>query len=270
MNWTRALLAALLVLLFAPAAAPAAPSGGNFLLGCDVHTVSRDDPIVFPGQPGAAHMHAFAGGQPVDAFSFFGSLVLGDTSCQFPGNKSAVWTPLIVSAAGEYIEPTNHSIYYRGTDREASTLFPFPMGLEHVHHRVTGYRCLNSNLTRHFIPPSCGGAGIEMSTYFPQCWTGDGVKDNPLGSCDDAHPINVPQIQVLTYWPPEAAGGHVDPEADHMHVDYMFAWNPYAMDDVIRKCLNTGISCRVRETGEVYDFGSPLPKTVVIPAGTYE
>jgi hypothetical protein len=240
---------------------------GDFLVGCPTHTVSHDDPIRHFGEPGVAHEHTFAGGNPVDAFTTFGQLAFGNTSCVFPGNKTAVWSPSIETPLGMKVHPTFHNLYYRANSRESSTLFPLPMGLQHVREDVTGYRCLNSNITRATIPTDCGGAGIEMSTYFPQCWTGHEVTGDPLGPCDSAHPVNVPQIQVLTVWPPEAVGGHVDPAADHMHVDYMMGWNPYAMDDVMRRCLLANRKCRVRSTGEVYDFST---KATLIPAGTYQ
>lgn len=260
-----ALLVAVLAMAFA-SSAHAAPATGDFLVACPVHTISHDDPIVFPGQPGVNHEHAFAGAQPIDAFSFFGNMLEAGTSCMFPGNKSGVWTPVIISPTGERVYPLSDNLYYRGTGREASTLYPFPLGLQHIRHDITGYRCTNSNITRGYIPTDCGGAGIEMSTYFPQCWTGREVTGDPLGPCDADHPVNVPQLQVLTSWPPQAVGGQVDPEAGHMHVDYLEGWNPYALDDIMRGCLHANIKCRVRSTGEVFDFGT---KAVVIPAGTY-
>src|SRR5262245_12442502 len=52
---------------------------------------SNDDPIVFPGQTGAAHTHDFFGNRSVDANSTVESLMGEPTSCAAAGDTAAYW-----------------------------------------------------------------------------------------------------------------------------------------------------------------------------------
>ena len=48
--------------------------GVNFIENCRFSHQAPDDPIVFPGKPGASHQHTFVGNRTTNAFSSFGSL----------------------------------------------------------------------------------------------------------------------------------------------------------------------------------------------------
>ena len=89
-----------LVLVLAAALGPAAlagdePSGNgvsradlvgvNFIENCRFSHQAPDDPIVFPGKPGASHQHTFVGNRTTSAFSSFGSLRSGSTTCMRAG-----------------------------------------------------------------------------------------------------------------------------------------------------------------------------------------
>jgi len=58
-------------LLIIPQAYDSAPDPvvGAFRTECRYSHVSFDDPIVYPGQPGAAHLHAFYGNTAMDAYT---------------------------------------------------------------------------------------------------------------------------------------------------------------------------------------------------------
>ena len=49
--------------------AASAGNRGNFAVACPYSHSLMDDPIVYPGQPGASHMHDFFGNVATDAFS---------------------------------------------------------------------------------------------------------------------------------------------------------------------------------------------------------
>ncbi|MCC1498298.1 DUF1996 domain-containing protein [Alcanivorax sp. 1008] len=80
---------------------PVDPQGwrGIFRINCDFAHSSYDDPIVFPGQPGAAHLHRFYGNTLVDAHTTMTSLYTqGESSCQ--GNLlnlSSYWMPALLA-----------------------------------------------------------------------------------------------------------------------------------------------------------------------------
>ena len=56
--------------------APSASAGDSvgWIVKCDFHHRSMDDPIVFPREPGAAHRHDFFGNKGTNAFSTYRSL----------------------------------------------------------------------------------------------------------------------------------------------------------------------------------------------------
>src|SRR5919197_133805 len=69
-------------LLGLPAPAAAAGPPGQFVVRCPYSHSLMDDPIVFPGQPGASHMHDFFGNESVNAFSTMASMLAGQTTCR--------------------------------------------------------------------------------------------------------------------------------------------------------------------------------------------
>ena len=54
--------------------------GVNFVENCRFSHELPDDPIVFPGTPGASHQHTFVGNRTTNASSTFGSLRSGPTT----------------------------------------------------------------------------------------------------------------------------------------------------------------------------------------------
>ena len=69
--------------------------GVNFIENCRFSHQAPDDPIVFPGKPGASHQHTFVGNRTTDAFSSFGSLRSGSTTCMRPDDTAAYWVPTL-------------------------------------------------------------------------------------------------------------------------------------------------------------------------------
>jgi hypothetical protein len=69
----------------------------GFQVNCFYSHRLKDDPIVFPGTPGAAHMHDFFGNRSTDAFSTTASLRAASTNCQNSDDKSGYWAPTLYS-----------------------------------------------------------------------------------------------------------------------------------------------------------------------------
>src|SRR5437899_1667298 len=74
----------------APAAA--GTTGGGFFLDCFYSHAAPDDPIVFPGAPGASHLHEFFGNRSVNATSTYDSLGTS-TTCRLLPDASGYWNP---------------------------------------------------------------------------------------------------------------------------------------------------------------------------------
>jgi hypothetical protein len=87
---------------------------GAFRFICMPGHLSNDDPIVFPRQPGAAHLHQFFGNTKADAYSTYRSLrTSGDSTCMSPLNRSAYWMPAMLDGVGHVVRPDYVSIYYK-------------------------------------------------------------------------------------------------------------------------------------------------------------
>lgn len=104
-----------------------APSNGagsaGFRFICGAGHLSYDDPIVYPGQPGASHLHQFYGNLSVDAKTTYASLrAKGDSTCNSTGtgdgrgqasNRSAYWMPALLDGAGNVVQPNYVVGYYK-------------------------------------------------------------------------------------------------------------------------------------------------------------
>jgi hypothetical protein len=100
------------------------PSAGQLL---------KDDPIVYPGQPGASHLHMFIGNTGANASSTYDSLrTTGGSSCDNQGqswaiNRSSYWTPAMLDGVGNAVLPDYVMVYYKRfppRDRAASARWP--------------------------------------------------------------------------------------------------------------------------------------------------
>ena len=109
-------------MLTAPGAIPPAPAPGDweadgaFRLLCNWSKMSYDDPIVYPGQAGAAHHHTFFGNTAIDANTTSENIrSKGNASCRGGTiNLSGYWTPsMIDTASGKPIAPKVLLIYYK-------------------------------------------------------------------------------------------------------------------------------------------------------------
>ena len=175
---------------------------GQFRILCAVSHWSTEDPVVFPDQPGAGHLHMFFGNPTADAFSTGESLAAaGAGTCQGgPLNRSAYWMPAMIDGSGHVVVPEAITLYYK-SHRPDQVSGPFPTGTQLVAGLEADGRmnstfraserlswgCYNpsigvSTLPRNTIPgtasPPCpAGWPIQASIQFPQC-----LAVNPDGS----------------------------------------------------------------------------------------
>ena len=71
---------------------------GAFRTVCDFSHMAFDDPIVYPGQPGRSHLHAFFGNTGTDGNSTAESIAgSGNSTCRGGTvNRTAYWAPAII------------------------------------------------------------------------------------------------------------------------------------------------------------------------------
>lgn len=98
-----------------PAAKSAKPDVvGAFRFNCGPGQLSWNDPIVYPGQTGRAHLHQFFGNLDADANSTYASLRRsGKSTCRNELNRSAYWIPALLDGKGNAVRPNSVVIYYK-------------------------------------------------------------------------------------------------------------------------------------------------------------
>ena len=98
-------------------AGPSIDEVGAFRISCAGGQLLKDDPIVYPGQAGASHLHQFWGNTGTNANSTYTSLrTTGQTTCGYaaaPVNRSAYWMPAMLDGAGNAVKPYFINTYYK-------------------------------------------------------------------------------------------------------------------------------------------------------------
>ena len=239
--------------------------GVNFVETCRFSHMASDDPIVFPGTSGASHHHTFVGNTTTDAFSTFGSLRAGGTTCRRQADTAAYWMPTL--RQGETaIAPTHATIYYRrGTLDEVET---FPNGFRMIAGdamatapqglRITFWNCgIAGGLAPSSSIPTCPsvrGSSLRLHVRFPSCWDGKSLDSFDhkshmayamRGRCPATHPVAVPAIAVIFRYPtlggPDfslSSGGQYS-----AHADFFNAWRPGELKKLVNDCLNALVHC---------------------------
>jgi hypothetical protein len=239
--------------------------GVNFIEDCRYSHQAPDDPIVFPGKPGASHLHTFVGARTTNAFSTFGSLRSGGTTCRRQDDTAAYWVPALYEGASQVL-PLAATIYYRrGTLAEVS---PFPNNLRMIagdatatspqSMRVTFWSCgVASGVERSASVPTCPdarGSFLRLHIRFPECWDGRRL-DSPdhrshmayavRGACPSSHPVAVPQITQIYRYPTRGGEGFSLSSGGvySAHADFVNAWKPGALRTLVDDCLNALVHC---------------------------
>lgn len=247
----------------------AGPQGAvpQFVVECGYSHAAMDDPIVYPGQPGASHLHVFFGNREVDAHSTTESLLTGTTTCDQSEDLAAYWAPALLDD-GELVEPVKTIAYYRpGLGVDPSTVQAYPPGFQVVAGNaaatsaqpvsIVAWSC-GVGITREATPPECPEQRhLRLIVTFPDCW--DGVRlDSPDhhahvayssgGACPADWPVPVPQLQLSIEYPVTgptdglmlASGGLLSG-----HADFMNGWEQPELERQVALCLHREVVCGV-------------------------
>ncbi|MEU8386719.1 MULTISPECIES: DUF1996 domain-containing protein [Micromonospora] len=227
-----------------------------------------DDPIVFPGLPGASHMHSFFGSTVTNAKTTLPDLVNSPTTCNPRVDVSSYWVPTLYRD-NVAVEPAIATFYYLGEGVRADVVAntqPFPLGLRLVagNAKATGpndsiarWSCLHAG----HVPPSkdfvnCpSGTMLESYLDFPQCWNGRDL-DSPdhkshlaypvNQACPSTHPVHVPKLRQVLRYPVTG-----DPSRFRlasgpgytMHGDFFNAWPVAELARRVQDCIRPVIKC---------------------------
>jgi hypothetical protein len=230
---------------------------------------AADDPIVFPGQPGASHHHTFLGNEGVDANSTLDSLAaITATTCDPDVDISSYWVPTLFED-GQPVEPQSATFYYLGeglSDGLVAQTQPMPRGLQIVAGNAMAagpddtsrarWSCLHAGevgSSKDFV--SCpAGSALESYLDFPQCWDGARLRTNdqshmayPVGGeCPDTHPVQVPKLRQVLRYPVNGDPSNLALASGPgytMHGDFFNVWPEDEMAQRVRDCIRPVVKC---------------------------
>lgn len=193
------------------------PPTGMFGSPCALSHRAPDDPLVFPGKPGASHMHDFYGSSKTDAFTTNANDLVGATSCDVSSDVSGYWIPTLYTLrAGvdpatlpsatnstphqsfldrnyDAVRPDDFVVYYRQSAEDPRDVQPFPTGLKMIagwqaeegtapesFYGVARFGCEGTRTVSTDDFPECRDDSRLVATVdFPDCWDGTRLESFP-------------------------------------------------------------------------------------------
>lgn len=204
---------------------------GIFRINCDFSHSSYDDPIVFPGQDDAAHLHRFYGNTLVDEKTTMESLYTqGESSCQ--GNLlnlSSYWVPALLAPVydqitGERELDENGDPAWQvvpavvGNDDEAHEVFYYSAGvddLESIQPIPPGLRMIAGD---HMTMPG-DEQDSAIARWHCQTWESDDAT-NPLFSATIPECEEPDRVRMDLFFPSCWDGINLDSDDHRSHMAY--------------------------------------------------
>lgn len=238
------------------------PEQGQFASRCAHSHAATDDPIVFPGEAGAAHLHEFFGATTTAFDSTPESLRASDTSCIAAGDTAAYWVPALYDGDRRVV-PFAATAYYLTWGKDPATIQPFPADLQMIAGpdpaEAIRWTCVGRD--GQTVPagvgvPQCDGdEALAVRIHFPDCWNGTDL-DAPdhrshmayalAGSCPDSHPVPVPRLRLNLVYAASDGGDDVTLSSggpETMHADFVNAWDQEVLEGLVADCLQAATRC---------------------------
>ena len=247
-----------------------------FVTRCNFSHRNMDDPIVFPGQPGAAHSHDFFANRSTKYNSTYESLrtfsgtttaTKSGTTCVNPDDKSAYWIPTMSwtnNSGTRTLKASTAHFYYRSGGKPPQDVQPPPAGLKVVPNTHVNWRCAGITAVSPSPPTRCSSGTLVVSIRFPDCLaedsTGQMLTDSadhrshmayavnqPNGTklCPDTHPNPIATLTMEVKFKIGTASGTVMLSSDHgappgstMHADFFNAWDQDKLTALVESCIN--------------------------------
>lgn len=240
-------LATVALTLLLLAAFPVPAQASSFIISCPYVKTLSDDPIVFPGQPGASHSHDFFGNTSTDANSTPATLAGQPTSCANTGDTAAYWAPSLY-LNGAQVKPSRIKAYYYR--KVAGTLSPYPDGFSMIagnshatavqSTKVVYFGCGNgSGISKKTAPPDCTGHSsfLEVHILFPDCWDGTNLAYSTMngGACPSSYTTHFPQLVIAEFFPGSNFLGATLASGPSYteHADYISVWKAGVLEGLI-------------------------------------
>jgi hypothetical protein len=218
---------------------------GAFRFVCGAGQLLRDDPIMFPGQPGKSHLHQFYGNLSANGNSTYGSLrASGASTCGNPAgtpvNRSAYWMPALLDGLGHVIQPDQTVVYYKRypatswqcTDgRVANGCLPLPNGLRYIFGRDMSNLAAPPTGSFHFLcydPANSQGSVSTLAAALVNCRAGAQlVATINAPSCWDGKRLDSANHRDHVAYMVDSHNGYVKCPDDHPYVIPEFTMNTY-------------------------------------------
>ena len=240
---------------------------GQFVVECPFSHALPDDPIVYPNDAGASHLHVFFGNVASNADATLDSLLGQGTTCEQQQDTASYWAPALLDN-GQLIEPVKSVAYYRaGVGIDPTTVVAFPPGLlmiagdamatEAQPTSVVAWSCGSGGM-RDELPPSCPeDRGLRIDITFPDCWDGknldvDGHRTHmhysSNGKCPSSHPVSVPQLIFSVAYPVHGDASQLQLASGGLmtgHADFINSWDQEKLEEEVALCIGRDIVCGV-------------------------
>jgi hypothetical protein len=266
-RWCAAAVLGIGVLGVMSPSAALASAHGQFRVSCPYSHSKTDDPIVFPAQPGASHMHDFFGNNSVDAFTDESSLRAATTTCSSNDDLSGYWEPEMIISGTPRPAP-KMTIYYVGN----ANTEPMPSGIQ----MVAGNSHATALQPTTILQWSCGDGTPKQSTpydcqpwlsvnkggvtalvKFPTCWDGAGLTRDHVayegrgGNCPAGFGHRIPLVRMFLKTGivnPRDPAGNIRisfSSGPHytLHGDFFSAWTQSRMNSLTHNCINALTNC---------------------------
>lgn len=242
---------------------------GAFRMTGNVSHYNYDDPLVYPGKPGAAHLHEYVGNTLTDAHSNYDMLRTtgGGTTEGGPINRSAYWQPPLL--LGDMVAvPKYVTIYYKRLPIDSPRLpagaeiAPLPKGLRmltqggsfKVHGKTGDLTSMVEALK--FAEP---GLLFYTAIHFPHWWNGQHIDSldhmsHMSHQFSPTHRFLIPTISLIRAYDilpgedwskAELASDRAMGAAPGMtwHADYWEAWDTPTFREIEAHALDNMLNC---------------------------
>lgn len=223
---------------------------GVFYSTCQFDHAAPDDPIVFPAQPGASHLHDFFGRVGIDADTRPERTPGQPTTCSVDGDSAGYWTPALY-VNGTKITPELATARYSTGGKPVDTLQSFPPGLQMIagpNAKQASFGCKPGRSAN--APLGCGKAWGTGVVTFPDCWNGTDLDSadhrshmaySIRGTCPVTHPVPVPSLTLKVHYRHNLpATGDVTLASGvpaTLHADFLNSWNQDRLEELVETCI---------------------------------
>jgi len=236
----------------------------EFVARCDLSHRAPDDPIVYPGRPGAAHRHDFYGNRSVNAHSTTRSLRRAKTTCDPKSDRAAYWFPTLY-LNGKAVKPRRATFYYVTSHDPPEKVRSLPQGLRIIAGDakarrplapiVAEWACLGAGVDSDPTMVTCpDGSDLELHLRFPDCWNGRDLDSRDHKShmaysradeCPRSHPVPVAQLKFKLSYPISGGEGVKLSSGPGYtaHGDFVNTWDQRELSRRVSRCLRRVIKC---------------------------